>query len=170
MLGQLLGKIHGTVAAAGAADADRDIAAAFGFEARQPGVEELRQIVAERDDVGFRFEPFAHGRVLARQRTQARFPVRIRQAARVEHEIGVGRHAATVRERFQEQRQAAGGEAHLGDDQPAQLMHVDFAGVDHAVGDRQHRAQQSAFGRDRLGEAETFAPTADGGGAFPNSA
>src|ERR1044072_5032027 len=47
MLGQLLGKIHRPRAPAGAADADRDIAAAFGFEARQPGVEKAHEVVAE---------------------------------------------------------------------------------------------------------------------------
>src|SRR5579862_8059321 len=98
MLGQLLGEIYRAMASTGAADADRDIAAAFGFKARQPLVEEADEIVAERDDVGLRFEPRADRRILTRQRTQARIPMRIRQTARVEHEVGVGRHAASIGE------------------------------------------------------------------------
>src|SRR5690348_8078188 len=45
MLRELLGEIHRAMPSARAADADRHVAAAFGFEARQPRVEKAREVV-----------------------------------------------------------------------------------------------------------------------------
>src|SRR5581483_8263312 len=89
VLGQALAKVYRPVAAAGAADADRDIGTVVGLEARQPGVEERAHVGEEAADLRFGLEPRAHRAVAPGQRPQLRVPMRIRQAARVEQEIRI---------------------------------------------------------------------------------
>ena len=140
--------------AAGAADADRHVGTLLGLEARQPLREELAHLLHVRLDLGQRHEVVAHVLVATRERAQALVPVRVRQAARVEHEIGIGRHAALVGERLEQQRQFVRGHAERRGHHAPQLVHVQLARIDHAVGDRDQRPQQAALERDRVGQRE----------------
>ena len=88
------------------------------------------------------------------QRSQRCFPVWIWQAAGIEDEIGVGRHAALVCEGFEQQRQAGAQGAEFGCKGATQLVHIEVGGIDDFVGDRHQRAQQFAFEGDGVIQCE----------------
>src|SRR3546814_5209860 len=82
-------------------------------------------------------------------------PVRVGQHARVEHEVSIGRHAAAVGERFEQQRQrGVEVEVEIGGDPAPQLVDVEVAGVDDHVGQRAQRLENLAFERDRVRSEE----------------
>ena len=102
---QALGKIDRTVAAAGAADRDRQVVAVVARIVGQPARDEVVDVGVHALDFGNRLEEFDHRRIAAGQRAQRRLVMRIRQAADVEHEIGVERGAVLEAERFEQQRE-----------------------------------------------------------------
>src|SRR6185437_11574479 len=156
VFGEALGKVNRAVPAAGAADRDGQVTLVLAFESRQPCVEETLDVSKILYYETLPIEEFADGRVLARKRAQARVPVRVGQAARVEHEIAVGRQAAAVGEGFEHQREGARGGAEIGGDAAPQLVHVAVAGVDRTVGNRKQRAQAAAFLGDRVYKRAAF--------------
>src|SRR5579883_70097 len=89
VLGELLGDVDRAMLSSRAADGDGEIAAAGLRELGDARCEEGDQRADHRADAGVRAEEIDHGRVGTRQVTQMRLPERIRQAAHVEHEVGV---------------------------------------------------------------------------------
>ncbi|KAG1319671.1 hypothetical protein G6F63_014621 [Rhizopus arrhizus] len=132
--------------AAGTAERHGHVAAGAVAQFGQPGIEKVHQLGQVALHVGLRFQVVAHARLAAAQRAQFRVPVRVGQHARVEHEVRLGRHAALVGERFEQQRQPGGVvQGELGDDPSPQLVHVERAGVDHRIGLAAQRGGQHAL-------------------------
>src|SRR5690348_3095095 len=105
VLGQPLGQVHRAMPATGAADGNGQVALVFTLEARQPRVQETSNVSQV---LYYRLLPaqiLADRRVLPRKRAQTRVPVRVGQAACVEHEVRIGRDAAFVGKRFEQQRE-----------------------------------------------------------------
>src|SRR5690606_25530935 len=95
--------------------------------------------------------------ILAVERTELRLPVRIRQAAYVEHEIRVGRQPVLVAERLDQYRQCA---RPLLPDPVADALAQRVGGrsrrVDDQIGGVDDRAEQLAFLGDRLAQADVL--------------
>src|SRR5271165_375010 len=108
MSGQLGRQIHGTMAAAGAADADRQVRLAFADEQRDEEVDEAVELAFERLDVRIALEKLDHGRMRAGERAQLVDVVGIGKKARVEDQIGVQRHAVLVTESHHRDGEHAG--------------------------------------------------------------
>jgi len=78
-------------------------------------------------------------------------PVGVRQGARVEHEIGVVRHAVAVRKRLEQQRRAARLALHDAlADQFAQLVHRETRRIHGEIGGIGHRDEQALLLLERL--------------------
>ncbi|GMA85017.1 hypothetical protein GCM10025868_02670 [Angustibacter aerolatus] len=96
--------------AAGAADADRDVALALGLVPRDDRLEALDEPVEEDLRAALGQHERAHRLVEPRLRAQAGHPVRVRQEPHVDHEVGVERHPVLEPERHHggaQQRQTA---------------------------------------------------------------
>src|SRR5690606_4189370 len=156
-LGNGLGDVHGPVLSARAADRDRQVGALEILIARNPVLEEAGDVahhllherlrVEERDDL----------RVLAVERSKLRFPVRVRQAAYVEHEIRVRRQSVLVAERLDQDRQRA--RQLLPDAVPdpfAKRVRGGAGRVDDEVCGVDDRAEQDALLRNRLAQADVL--------------
>ena len=104
------------------------------------------------------FEVLDDRRVAPGERGETGLPVRIGQAAHVEHEIGIARNAVPIREGFEQDRHAAfAAPADALTDQLAQLVHAGARGVDDQVGCVGDRLQQLAFLAQRVGQTEPLA-------------
>src|SRR5262245_9487033 len=99
--------VHGAMLAAGAADGDREVAAIVALIVRDARLDELRDLVDEAPDIRVRLQESDHFRIAAREAPERGLPVRIRQRARVEHEIGVARQSMLEAEGFEHDREAA---------------------------------------------------------------
>src|SRR3546814_14661915 len=80
------------------AESDGEIGLALALVARQQDGEETEQIVEERPESGIRLDIRGDGRVLAGAVAQRAHIVRVLQEAHVEHQIGLARQAAAIRE------------------------------------------------------------------------
>ena len=90
---QPLGDHHRPVPAAGAADRDRQVALPFRDVVRQDEAQVLLQPVHELAGRRVALHELGDRPVAAGPPPQRRHEMRIRQAAHVEHEVGVDRHA-----------------------------------------------------------------------------
>src|ERR1700742_606938 len=104
--GETLGDINRAMAAAGAADADGEIAFSFALVARQQRLEPGAELIEERGEIRVGGDIFADGAILARERLQPGDVMRIAQEAHIEHEIGVARQALAEGERGDEDTEA----------------------------------------------------------------
>ena len=95
------------VAAAGAADRDRQVALALGDVGGDEELEQRQQAAVELAGLGARLDVLAHRLVEARQRPQLVDVVGIRQEADIEREVGVARRPVLEAEGQQRQRQLA---------------------------------------------------------------
>src|SRR6185437_12152760 len=150
VLGEALGKINRAVPAAGTTDCDGQVTLVLALESREPCIQETPDVSHVLYYETLSVEELADGGVFPRKRAQTRVPMRVGQAARVEHEIAVGRQAAAVGERFEHQREAAGGCAEIRGDAAPQLVHIAVAGVDRTVGNGEQWPQAAAFFGDRV--------------------
>ena len=92
--------------------------------------------------------------ILARLRAKVGFPVRVGQAACVEHQIGIHWHTVFETKGFKQNRHGRFTAAHHAlFHQIAQLVQVQVAGVDNLVGAVADRLQQLLFGINRLFKA-----------------
>src|SRR5579885_3057739 len=107
MLRQAFSQINRTVPAAGAADRDGQIVLVLAFESRQPFLQQTDDVAQEIVHQRLRRQELAHRGILARERAEARIPVRVWQTARVEHEIRIGRQSTPVGKGFEQQGGAA---------------------------------------------------------------
>src|SRR4029077_12119016 len=103
-LGQALDDVDRAMLAAGAADGDGEIAAIVRFIFRNATVDEAHDVVDQPAYAVLSFKKTHHFRVTAGEAAQARLPVRIRQRACVEHEVGVSRYAVLEPEGLKGQR------------------------------------------------------------------
>ena len=85
---------------AGAADGDGQVGALEILIARNPFLEKSRNVVDHALHHRRRVEKGADGLVLAGEGTKLRFPIRVGQAAHVEHEVCIGWQAVLVAERL----------------------------------------------------------------------
>jgi hypothetical protein len=157
MRGQLLDQVDRAVAAAGAADRNRDVAAAGALAFRQPAVQEAGDVGEHVVHDRVRLQPFDHGGVEAGQLLQFLVPVRVRQAAHVEHEVGVARDAALEPERAKQDRRLGAAAVHTVAHQLAQFVHRGARRVQRQVGGRRDRRQQPAFLVDRFAQRHLIA-------------
>src|ERR1700677_1272233 len=88
---QLLGDVHGSMLAAGAADGDGEVAAVGLGELADAGGEEFGERGDHHPHALMRLEVRDHGCVAAVQMAQCGLPVRIGETAYVEYEIGGAR-------------------------------------------------------------------------------
>ena len=95
--------------AAGAADGNGEVAAAVADEGGQPAGDETADIFPHAMHVLLCFQELRDGFVEAGQRAQHGVVVGVRQAADVENEIRVERHAVLEAEGLEHQRQAGAG-------------------------------------------------------------
>ncbi|MNN51023.1 hypothetical protein D3C81_1656380 [compost metagenome] len=152
-LTQTFGQVDGAVMPAGAANGNGDVGAVAGGEARQPLVQVGEDVLKHFFDLRLCRQVFSHRRIETRLRAQFRLPVGVGQAAHIEYQIRVYRHAALEakgldqkcgpRLRLVQQTQLDG---------VAQLVQVQVGGVDLQVGEVGNRAEQGGFILDRLGQ------------------
>ena len=102
---EALDEVDRAVPAAGAADRDGQVVAVVARVVGQPARDEVVDVAVHALDLGDGLEERHDRRVLAGQRRERRLVVRIRQAAHVEHEVGVERHAVLEAERLEQQRE-----------------------------------------------------------------
>ncbi len=98
--GKLVGHVHGSVLSACAADRDRQIATIHIDIFGNPALQECEDVVVHIDESWLRIEKFGHFAIATGQSTKFDGPVRIWQAAQVEHEIGIGRNSILEAERL----------------------------------------------------------------------
>src|SRR5512145_2573840 len=129
--GQPFGDVDRTMLAACAADRYRQIAAVVADVGRQPGGDEMADVVAHPANLFLGFEEVDDRLVAAGQRAQCDVVMRVGQATDVEDEVGIERQAVLEAEGFEHQRQALAG---LGFDELAhplaQRIGFHAAGVD----------------------------------------
>ena len=158
VLREPLDQVDRAMLAAGATDRDREIAAVRAGQLGNPVLEEADDVGEHLGDDRMALEVFDDRRIAAGERGEARLPVGIGQAAHVEHEVGVARHAVPVREGLEQDRHAAfAAAADALADELAQLVHRGARGVDDQVGGVGDRLQQLALLAQRLRQAEPFA-------------
>ena len=92
ILGERLREVNRTVAPSGAADGDREVAAAVAVEARQPFVHEAPDVCHIFCTAGSALQNSIR-LVASGVRAQLRIVVRVGEAAHVEHHVRVERHA-----------------------------------------------------------------------------
>jgi hypothetical protein len=97
--------------AIGAADRDREVAAIARLVLGDPHLEEGDDVLEQPLDARLRLQPAHHLGVAAGEGAQRGVPVRVRQRARVEHEVGVARQAVLEAKGDECDRQAPGGAA-----------------------------------------------------------
>src|SRR5712691_12831939 len=97
---EALDEVYRAVPSAGAADGDRERAAAVLPVRGQPGLDESADIPQHRADLRLPLEKRDDLRVKAGKGSQPRIVMRIGQTAHVEHEIRVQGNAVLVAERF----------------------------------------------------------------------
>ncbi|MNE27052.1 hypothetical protein D3C80_1204450 [compost metagenome] len=84
---------------------------------------------------------------------QLRFPVRVGQAAHIEHQVGVHRHAALEAEGFHQERSPRLRLIQQTQfDGIAQLIEVQAGGVDLEIGEVGNRPEQDALDADGFGQ------------------
>src|SRR5690606_9205900 len=136
MLDEFFTQVHRTVLTTGTADGDGDVAAVVAGEAWQPFLEVLAHVVEHFLYRWLAGEEVLHLVVQTVERAQGLHPVRVGQAAGVEDDVGIHRHAVLEAEGLELQRQAVvvvHGDAVL--DDVAQLVQVEVAGVEVEVGE-----------------------------------
>ncbi len=145
-----VGDGHRAVAAAGAADRDRQVALALCHVGRDEELEQRQQAAVELARLRPRLDVGAHLLVEAGLRAQLVDVMGIRQEAHVEGQVGVARRPVLEAEGEQGERQLAAVVAveHLLGDPAAQLAAGRAAGVHHHVGAGAQRRQQLALGAD----------------------
>ncbi|MNI69166.1 hypothetical protein D3C73_1249000 [compost metagenome] len=139
--------------AAGAANGNSDIGAVAGGKAWQPFEQVRRNVLEHFLDVGLRRQVIGHRLVEPGLLAQFRLPVRIGQAAHIEYQIGVDRHATLEPERLDEECRTGFRlvqQAQL--DGIAQLIQVQAGGVELEVGQVGNRPEQGGLVVDRLGQ------------------
>ena len=94
-------------ASARAADRDGQVVAVVARVVGQPARDEVVDVAVHALDFGIALEEVDDGGVACRSAAQRRLVVRIGQAAHVEHEVGVERHAVLEAERLEQQRELA---------------------------------------------------------------
>ena len=132
----LLSDHDAAMAAAGAADPDRQVRLALAPVRREQQREQAVELVEELGGVGLAEHVVAHLGVGPGERAQLLDPVRVREEAAVEHEVDVERQAVLVAERHDRRLQEVVDRA-LREELPepvAQLVDVGVAGVDDEVG------------------------------------
>src|SRR5438874_3397252 len=150
-LGQLLSDDHRAVTSTRAPDRDREVRLALLHECRQQEPEELVELGEERVALGLPEDIGAHVVVEPGLRSQRVDPVRVRQEARVEHEVDVEREAVLVAERDDRRLQAGPSLAPEQVEQPvAQLVDVELGGVDDHVGLGLDRLEELPLALDAL--------------------
>ncbi|MNE22577.1 hypothetical protein D3C80_1157930 [compost metagenome] len=90
--------------AAGAADGHGDVGTIAGGKARQPFAQVGEQVLIHFLDIRLGVQVVAHHLFQAAVLAQVRLPVGVGQAAHVEHQVGVHRHAALEAEGFDQER------------------------------------------------------------------
>ena len=104
-----LDEIDRAMPAAGAADRDGQVVAVVARVVGQPARDEVVDVAVHPLDFGDRSRGTRPPARRARSAAQRRLVVRIGQAAHVEHEIGVERHAVLEAERLEQQRELRRG-------------------------------------------------------------
>ncbi len=128
---------------AGAADGDGDIAAAVGLVVGQPAGQVVLDILVHGLHFFLALEKGRHLSVLSGQRPQVGLPVGVRQAAGIEHQIGIHRNAVFEAEGLElDGHGGLLGAHHPVFDQVAQFVQVEMAGVQYLVCGVPDRLQQ----------------------------
>ncbi|MNE45117.1 hypothetical protein D3C80_1393880 [compost metagenome] len=139
--------------AAGAADGNGDVGTVAGGEAGQP-LEQIAGNVAEHVfDIRLRGQIVDYRLVEAGVLAQLGLPVRVWQAAHIEHQVCIDRHATLETERLDKERGAGLGlveQAQL--DRITQLIQIQVGGVDLQVGQVGDRPQKLTLDANRFGQ------------------
>ena len=106
-LREALHEIHGAVPAAGAADRHGEVVAVVAGVFGKPRRDEPFDVGVHLLDGGFLLEERDDGQIASRQRLQLGLVVGVGEAAHVEHQIRIERHAVLEAERFELQRERA---------------------------------------------------------------
>src|SRR5215212_5275190 len=146
-----VGRHHGAVAAARAADADGDVGLALAPVEREQVVDEFREAPERLAHLVARVEEAHDARVVPRQLAQLRHEVRVRQMSYVKQQINVVRRAVLVAEAvdLHAHPRAAALRAEALDEEAAERVHGVLGGVDDLVGelpDLGHRVALAADG------------------------
>ena len=104
---QRLDQRHRAMLAAGAAEAEAEVALALRPIGRQQELQEIDQPRVERRVGRIGLDEGPHRRIAPVARAQRRIPVRVLQEPHVDHHVDAARHAALVGERLQRHREAA---------------------------------------------------------------
>ena len=138
---------------AGAANGNGDISAVAGGKAGQPLEQVGGNVLEHLFDVRLCRQVLGNRLIEPGLIAQLRLPVGVRQAAHVEHQVGVHRHATLEAERLHQERRTGFRlvqQAQL--DGIAQLIQVQVGGVDLEIGEVGNRPEQGGFIVDRFGQ------------------
>src|SRR5574344_2538063 len=102
---QLFRDKHGSVLPSGTADGDRDITAIVALQMGEPIAEQGIDLLAVEHDVRLSLQIITNRAVQPGQRTKFRNPMRIRQEAGIEDEVGILGGAMLEAEGFEDQNQ-----------------------------------------------------------------
>ena len=143
-LGEMFGKIHRAMLAAGTADGDGQRATIVAHEFRQPAHQQLLDVVEHGLNGLPRIQKLNHFGVFARERAQLRIVIGIGQRAHVEYKIGIARQAVLETKRLEKQREFALIQRDEISHPGAQGIGTQIAGVD-VVRDFGNAGQNIAF-------------------------
>lgn len=139
--------------AAGTADSDRQITSPFPFETGYPLHQEIADLLQHPMHLWVGAEEVRHGLVFAGLWPQFRVPVRVRQAACIEHEIGIAWNAVFETERLQHHRHLfAAAFCDAGANDLAQFMQRGPCRIHLEMGKIQQGIKHLAFQFDRFFE------------------
>src|SRR5262249_42853727 len=167
---EALDEVHRTVATAGAADGDRERAAVLLSVRGQPRLDEAADILEHGADLRLSLEKRDHRGVEAGERAQPGVVVRIGEAANVEDEVGVERHALLVAEGLEQEHHRLGPDVEKVLDPVAQRVREQVGRVQ-ALADLAYRGEDLALARQALLESarsgrERVAPARFGEAAY----
>jgi hypothetical protein len=113
--------------------------------------DELQDVFHEPRHAALGFEETDHVGIAARERAQRRIPVRVRQRARIEHEVRVARYTDLEPEGLDQKRKPPGAALlHALADELAQIVHAHLRGVDDQVGRVEDGFEQPPLDRHRF--------------------
>src|SRR6202030_953290 len=129
--GQPLRHENGAMAAARAADGDRQIGLAFLFVARQQRLQKTPQSGEKGRKVWIALDMRGNLRVVPGQLPQLGNVMWVVEATHVEDQIGISRYAVAIRERGDENAKTAGHQGKMAGQQPLQFGSAQVGGIDH---------------------------------------
>src|SRR5580693_5338778 len=142
--------VNGAMAAAGAADGDRQIGLAFLFVAREQRLQKPPQPGEKGRKVRIPLDMRGNSKMAPGQLPQFGDIMRVAEETHVEDQIGISRYAVAIRERCDEKAKTTGRQGKMAGQQPFQIGGAQVGGINHQISTVAQGRDHSAFEPDTV--------------------